>query len=298
MKKLRLVICFAVFALCAHSAKAISPVYDTLVPLGATWKYLDDGTSQDATNWKLSTFSDATWASGPAPLGFGDPWIITCIHSGCGSTITCTPSCSTVTITDYFRKQITLSSVTAYDSVSMDAQVDDGIVMYVNGTQVWSFNMPSPFNYTTITDSIIQGTEETVLQHITIPMTGFVTGTNQIAVELHQRGATTSDATIDVRMRFKRRASTGLSNISTENEFSVYPNPSNGNFTIESANPAFQGGAVNMSVCDLTGRMLFNEMVQFAGKTANVRLPLNPGMYIVRLADGETSNTMKINISK
>ncbi|MGC6458522.1 MAG: lamin tail domain-containing protein, partial [Akkermansiaceae bacterium] len=41
----------------------------TLIPAGATWKYLDDGSAQ-STQWRARTYNDATWAEGPAPLGY------------------------------------------------------------------------------------------------------------------------------------------------------------------------------------------------------------------------------------
>src|SRR6185295_1874260 len=42
-----------------------------LVPKGALWKYLDNGSDQ-GTAWRAPAFNDSTWASGPAQLGFGD----------------------------------------------------------------------------------------------------------------------------------------------------------------------------------------------------------------------------------
>ena len=42
-----------------------------LLPSGSTWKYLDNG-SNLGTDWRLPTFDDATWPSGPAELGYGD----------------------------------------------------------------------------------------------------------------------------------------------------------------------------------------------------------------------------------
>src|SRR5688572_22087221 len=42
-----------------------------LVPAGAVWKYLDNGSDQ-GTGWSSPGFDDSSWASGPAQLGFGD----------------------------------------------------------------------------------------------------------------------------------------------------------------------------------------------------------------------------------
>src|SRR5688572_10049080 len=43
----------------------------TLIPRGATWKYLDDGSNQGSA-WKEPGFVDTTWSFGPGELGYGD----------------------------------------------------------------------------------------------------------------------------------------------------------------------------------------------------------------------------------
>ena len=43
-----------------------------LVPFGAVWKYLDDGSDQ-SNAWIAVSFDDSSWASGAAELGYGDP---------------------------------------------------------------------------------------------------------------------------------------------------------------------------------------------------------------------------------
>ncbi|MEZ5305347.1 MAG: cadherin domain-containing protein [Verrucomicrobiales bacterium] len=40
-----------------------------LIPAGAEWRYLDDGSNQ-GTAWRGAGFADAAWATGPAPLGY------------------------------------------------------------------------------------------------------------------------------------------------------------------------------------------------------------------------------------
>ena len=42
-----------------------------LVPLKSSWKYLDNGSNQ-GTTWRSNTFSDATWKTGNAELGYGE----------------------------------------------------------------------------------------------------------------------------------------------------------------------------------------------------------------------------------
>ena len=46
-------------------APAVRAADTTLVPAGATWKYLDNGSDQ-GTAWRATSFNDSTWPSGPA----------------------------------------------------------------------------------------------------------------------------------------------------------------------------------------------------------------------------------------
>lgn len=71
-------------------------VVDTLVPAGSVWKYLDNGTDQ-GTAWRGTGFDDSAWASGPAPLGYGDP-VSTTVNYG--------PDPNNKYITTYFRKTL------------------------------------------------------------------------------------------------------------------------------------------------------------------------------------------------
>ncbi|WP_230687570.1 hypothetical protein, partial [Streptococcus pneumoniae] len=43
----------------------------TLVPMGSSWRYLDNGSNQ-GTAWRAGAFNDTAWAAGPAQLGYGD----------------------------------------------------------------------------------------------------------------------------------------------------------------------------------------------------------------------------------
>src|SRR5210317_1667239 len=48
----------------------ISCLNAQVLPMGSTWKYLDDGSDQ-GTGWQAVDFDDSGWASGPALLGYG-----------------------------------------------------------------------------------------------------------------------------------------------------------------------------------------------------------------------------------
>ena len=100
----------------------------TLVPAGATWKYLDNGSNQ-GTAWQAPFFSDALWAEGAAQLGYGDGDEATVVGFG-GNT-------SNRFITTYFRKTFSVSNPAAFSGLNLSLLRDDGAVVYLNGQELF-----------------------------------------------------------------------------------------------------------------------------------------------------------------
>src|SRR5262245_38291188 len=57
-------------ALLALAATRTWAATNVLVPAGASWKYLDDGSNQ-GTAWRAPNFNDSSWTSGFAQFGYG-----------------------------------------------------------------------------------------------------------------------------------------------------------------------------------------------------------------------------------
>lgn len=108
----------------------------TLVAAGSTWKYLADGSNQ-GTAWSQPGFDDSTWVSGPAPLGFGDPHIITSLPGGF--------------VTYYFRHTFAVADASSIAGLTLRLLRDDGAVVYLNGVEVYRSNMPpGPVGFSTL----------------------------------------------------------------------------------------------------------------------------------------------------
>ena len=124
-------------ALCclALSLPYAAPLFaaTSLVPSGAEWKYLDDGSDQ-GTAWRALGFPDASWAAGNAQLGYGDGDEVTEVSYG--------PNSSDKYITTYFRRTFSVSNPALYDSLELRLLRDDGAVVYINGLEVMRSNMP------------------------------------------------------------------------------------------------------------------------------------------------------------
>lgn len=159
---------------------------------GAVWKYLDNGSDQ-GTAWKEPTFDDSAWASGAAPLGYTDSHIVTTVFS---------PASPNRYITTYFRRAFSITGAGALQALKLNVLRDDGVVVYINGVEVARQNMPEgPINHLTNSASIVDGANETT--YFTSDVTTLPPlneGDNVIAVELHQRDATSSDLGFDLEL--------------------------------------------------------------------------------------------------
>ncbi|HRG93758.1 MAG TPA: Ig-like domain-containing protein, partial [Chitinophagaceae bacterium] len=163
----------------------------TLIAYGSTWKYLDDGSNQ-GTIWSGSTFNDASWASGNAQLGYGDGDEATLVNFG--------PDANAKFITTYFRKSINIANPQAFTSINGSVKRDDGIVIYVNGVEVYRNNMPAGTVTNTTLASTAASDDGNTAQDFTISTSAFVSGNNVIAVEIHQNAGTSSDLSFDLQL--------------------------------------------------------------------------------------------------
>ncbi len=165
-----------------------STTNETMVPLGATWKYKADGSNQ-GTAWRTSGFNDATWSSGPAELGYGDGDEATTVPGG--------PSNARYPTT-YFRKTFSVTNANQITSATVHLRYDDAGVVYINGTQVaTTAGLTADPAYDFYAASVNNENAET---DFTIPPSVFVNGTNTIAVEIHQRAADSSDISFNLSL--------------------------------------------------------------------------------------------------
>ncbi|WP_405369804.1 S8 family serine peptidase [Nonlabens sp. Asnod2-A12] len=92
-----------------------------------------------------------------------------------------------------------------------------------------------------------------------------------------------------------------LSNESIEElDFAVYPNPSNGVFTVSTANATNSGDAV-INISDLNGRRVFTRDVKNLSGNLNETIDvqnLTNGLYLLQVQQGASSTVEKIIINK
>ena len=169
-----------------------STSYSTILPKGSTWKYLDNGSNQ-GTAWRNPGFNDASWESGRAELGYGDTQRTEVGFGG---------NSNDKHITTYFRKEFDVADKGAYESLQLRLQRDDGAVVYLNGEEVVRSNMPGGvIRHTTTSSGVVGGGDETTFFEFDIDLSKLNTGTNTLAVEIHQTSGTSSDISFDLDLR-------------------------------------------------------------------------------------------------
>ena len=176
-------------------------VTETLIGGGSIWKYLDDGTdqgtAQDGIGWFADPdYDDTFWLEGPAELGYGDENQgrpeATVVNSG--------PSRNHFPTT-YFRRSFDIYDASLYSRLNLRLIRDDGAVVYLNGVEIVRSNMlDGEIDFLTLANSGVSGTDEYIFSEFTVDASLLLTGTNIIAVEIHQSSSTSSDISFDLEL--------------------------------------------------------------------------------------------------
>jgi hypothetical protein len=174
--------------------RAADPI--TLIPTGAPWRYLDNGSNQ-GTNWITVNFDDTGWSNGLAELGYGDNDEVTRVEDNPapGYNVADTDRY----ITTYFRRRFVISNPQDISGLHVRLLRDDGAVVYLNGTEVFRSNMPEgPIDYQTPATGPIGVPEESFYFTNAVDPLLLLNGANVVAVELHQSGASSSDISFNL----------------------------------------------------------------------------------------------------
>lgn len=105
----------------------------TLIPFNSSWKYLK-GTveaSSPTNAWRTTGFNDTAWAGGTAPFYYGETLSGTLLSDMQG-----VYSCL------FIRKNFNIADPAGLVALKLDVQIDDGFIAWINGTEVFRYNMP------------------------------------------------------------------------------------------------------------------------------------------------------------
>ena len=100
--------------------------------------------------------------------------------------------------TAYFRATFDIGPASQIDAAELRLLADDAAVVWINGQRVLSDNITSgPVDYWTFASSGRWGSAERTMTPFSLPATAFRTGTNVVAIEVHQRSEWSSDMSFD-----------------------------------------------------------------------------------------------------
>jgi lysophospholipase L1-like esterase len=163
-----------------------------LINGGAEWKYNDTG--QDlGTNWAQLNYDDSGWSHGIARLGYGDPATPTAVNFG--------PDANNKFVTTYFRRSVVVPWNAVITNLNFRLARADGAVVWLNGQEIFRTNLPSgPITYTNLALIAMTGYAAHIFYPTNIAVSSLPTGTNLIAVEVHQSSVTNSTFGFDMEL--------------------------------------------------------------------------------------------------
>ena len=163
--------------------------FGEFLPTGQYWNYWNSKDAPDAA-WN-STADLSQWKHGASPLGWGDrdaatPFVL---------------AASERPITTYFARDVNLGTISADFELTLDVRVDDGAVIYVNGTEVKRVNMPegAVTDNTNAKSNVSLGAAKKNLATVSVPRDVLKDGVNRIAVEEHANYAGAVSVSFDLK---------------------------------------------------------------------------------------------------
>jgi hypothetical protein len=186
----RVILLFVVVAFAAPFLSAsTNPPITTLIDRESFWHYWDNADAPGPL-WKTAAFADGGWPLKPAQFGYGEADEATQVSPGNIPRIT----------THYFRRKFHVLRATDFTNLLAEVLRDDGIVVHINGHEVFRMNLPSgEINHFTSASAQVTGTNENFYFPTNFSSSVLVNGENTIAVELHQTENPT-DASFDMSL--------------------------------------------------------------------------------------------------
>jgi hypothetical protein len=169
-------------------------VASVLVPFASVWKYLDDGSDQ-GTAWRAPGFDDTSWLSGPAPLGYSDSngrLPVTTNSFG--------PNQNAKYTNTYYRQAFIATNIASFSQLVLSIERDDGAVVYLNGTEVGRFNMPTGIVTSTTPAASNAGDDGGTIFDLNLSPGVLQEGLNTFAVEIHQDSPNSTDIWFQMRL--------------------------------------------------------------------------------------------------
>lgn len=163
---------------------------ETLVAMDATWKYDQSNTPYEA-EWYSIDFDDSAWPSDQA-LFYVEPSDLPAVKN---------TSLTIGAATFYFRTEFTYTPGGQGTSLVLNHIVDDGAVFYLNGKEIYRFNMddaPPEIVHDTLSSVWV---DNAALVTVTLDLDDLEAGTNVLAVGVHQNSTGSGDVAFGLQLQ-------------------------------------------------------------------------------------------------
>ncbi|WBU38618.1 metallophosphoesterase [Homoserinibacter sp. YIM 151385] len=169
---------------------------EVLLAGGATWRWRNDAGAWPA-GWTGAGFADGGWGSARAPLGFG---------SGVATSIDVPPPSSNRPRTMLFRQSFDVADAAGLSGATITTRADDGVAVWVNGTEVGRAGLPAGTLSTSTYASAAPSTSAATAAPRTfaIPAGLLRDGANVVAASTHLNYRATPDASFDLSITAQR----------------------------------------------------------------------------------------------
>lgn len=153
------------------------------------------GTSTPSADWITTGFDDGAWETGRTGVGYGDGDDATELDD-----MRFVDGVEPGYLSYYVRQTFDLDDPSAIDNLILRLRYDDGFVAYLNGLEVARANLStSPLFHDTPADGAGGNVDDSSAQRewvINDAKDALVTGVNTLAIEVHNAGLTSSDASL------------------------------------------------------------------------------------------------------
>ncbi len=161
--------------------------WETVIREGDNWKY-QIGNTSIPSNWIDPSYDDIDWSEGPSGFGYDDNDDATIIND---------------IVSIFIRKKFEIVDTSAVVSAILHVDYDDAFVAYLNGQEIARSNIGTsgiPVSY----DQFANGDHEAVMYNGNNPekfdigyaKSYLINGENVLAVQVHNKSATSSDMSL------------------------------------------------------------------------------------------------------
>jgi len=166
---------------------------------GSTWRFLPgaaEASLPDKGAWRLLGFDDGSWLAGAAPIGYGDPGIVTDLSL-------LDPPMRYNYTSVFFRQTFDLANPAAVNQLTARTDYDDGFVLWINGTEVLRLNVPGlegdPVDFD---DLAASGHDSGLPEEYSLPdPAGYLAaGTNVVAAHIFNNSLSSSDLKFELSL--------------------------------------------------------------------------------------------------